>query len=231
MTMDRIEAAIGRVCQEIVSQLSPATEWQERTEQDVYREVVACILGSRVSFEVALAATDALAEDGLLRDFGDEKAYAKRVIGVLSQPLFRPEWPKCRRYRFPQARGQAIARTAAAFYADGGSVKDWLSGFHDALSARRHLVEKAKGVGPKQASMVLRNVGFSDELAILDSHLLRFMGMKGLLPGKASFVATLKGYEIAERKFLAYSSEMGWPTGILDQAVWIVMRVYLREAR
>ena len=98
MTLDRIEVAIGRVCQEMVSQLSPATRWPERTEQDLYREVVASILGSRVSFEVALAATDALAQEGLLHYFGDEEAYAQQVIGVLSRPLSRPEWPKCRRY-------------------------------------------------------------------------------------------------------------------------------------
>jgi len=231
MTLDKIEIAIDRLCQELVTHASVATELNEPEEADLYREVVACILGSRVPFEVSLAATEALAEEGLLRYFGNKEVYARRISEVLARPLHRPEWPRCRRYRFPKARGNAIANTAAEFYANGGSIMSWLASFREPLAARRHLVEKAKGIGPKQASMVLRNLGFTNELAILDSHLLRFMNMRGLHTGSESFVATLKGYELTEGKFLAYSKEMGWPTGILDQAIWIVMRVYLREAR
>jgi N-glycosylase/DNA lyase len=229
--MDRIEAAVVAVCHEICSQMSEVTDWLERTEREVYREVVASILGSQVSFEMALAATDAIEAEGLLNYTGDRKGYAKRVTQVLCQSLCRPEWERNRRYRFPKARGEAIASTAETFYKNSGSIKDFLECYHDPFSARRYIVGQAKGIGPKQASMVLRNIGYSDDLAILDTHLLRFMDLFGLREASSSSVSTLRSYEKAEKDFLAYSFKAGWPAGILDQAVWVVMRVYQREAQ
>jgi len=231
MTLDKIESAVSAICNEIHAKMSGGTGWFERTERDLYREVVACILGSQVSFEMALAATDALEAEGLLSYSGDREGYATCVAQVLLQPLCRPEWERNRRYRFPTARGNAIANTAATFYENGGSIKGFLGRYHDPFTARRQIVDKAKGIGPKQASMVLRNMGFSDELAILDTHLLRFMNMSGLRQTVPSSVSTLKNYEKTEKVFLEYSSETGWPTGILDQAIWIVMRVYQREVQ
>ena len=231
MTLDKIEAAVVAVCQEIFSQMSEITEWFERTEKDLYREVVACILGSQVSVEMALAAPDALEADGLLNYSGDREEYEKCVTQVLLQPLIWPEWQRSRRYRFPKARGEAIANTAATFYENGGSIKDFLDGFQSPFSARRHFVEHVRGIGPKQASMVLRNIGFSDDLAIIDTHLLQFMNMRGLRKNSSSSVSTLKSYEKTEKDFLAYSCKTGWPTGILDQAIWVVMRVYQREVQ
>lgn len=231
MTLTRIETAIRRVCREIFSRASATTEWVERTEKQVYREMVACILGSRVPFETALAATNAIAKEGLLQYCGDEDLYRQQVTDVLRRPMSRPEWSKPRRYRFPQARAESIASSAAAFYSNGGTLKEWFSRDADPFVVRRYLVENAKGIGPKQASMILRNIGFSNQLAILDSHLLRFMMMKEILPCKATAVSRLPGYETAEQGFKSYSDEMGWSMGILDQAVWVVMRVYLREAQ
>lgn len=231
MNINRIEAAIVAVCQEIHSQMSGVTNWTERSEAELYREVVACILGSQVSFEMAMAATDALEDDGLLNYSDDREDYKERVTQVLHQHLNRPEWQRSRRYRFPNARGESIANTAAIFYENGGSIKGFLERCDDPLMVRRLLVKNAKGIGPKQASMVLRNLGFSQELAILDSHLLRFMNMRGLRQASSPSVSTLKNYEKSEKDFLAYSSQTGWPAGILDQAIWVVMRVYQRETQ
>jgi N-glycosylase/DNA lyase len=178
---------------------------------------------------MALAATSRLARAGLLRFSGDESRYRLRVEEILSKPLSHPDWERCRRYRFPKTRSWALASTAAAFYVGGGSIKGWLGRFPDSRSARRGIVEKASGIGPKQASMILRNIHFCDELAILDSHLMCFMRLRGIADLEPNRISTLAGYEAAERRFLNYARRTGWAPAVLDQAIWVVMRVYARE--
>lgn len=226
MTFDRIEHTIECICEEISKRTSTTSDWMNRPEADIYREVVAAILGSRVSFEIAVAATEALAERDLLQYSGNCQEYTQRILEVLYTPLVHPDWNRPRRYRFPRTRASAVADTAAEFYSKGGSIRDCLLSCEDPLSARRLLIKKAKGIGPKQASMVLRNIGFTNELAILDSHLMKFLNMRG---SEVPPIVTLRGYEGAEKEFLTYSRDVGWPPGILDQAVWVVMRVYSRE--
>ena len=230
MMPERIEIAVNRICGELMSLQSEPCAWNERSEADLFRETVASILGSRVHFEMALAATDALAGEGLLEFCGNEGSYGGRVEAVLSRPLCHPNWSRGRRYRFPKCRARFLAKTATAIYANGGSFKGWLAELGDGRAARRYLVEKASGIGPKQASMILRNIGFCDHIAILDSHLMRFMHLRGLSDHAPRHVASLKRYEEVEARFLDYVERSGWPTPVLDQAIWIVMRVYLKGA-
>ena len=231
MMFSRIEGAISAVCNEIFSSQDSPVDWMERSEEELFREAIACILGSQVSYEMALAATDALEENGLLTYSGDEVSYAKSIAAVLSMPLYRPEWGGARRYRFPESKAKAISATAEYFYRDGNTFQKFLMETDCPISTRRLMVKNAKGIGPKQASMLLRNIGVSHEFAILDTHLLRFMGMIGLKAPKQNSLSSLAAYEKIEQNFMEYSDRSGWPIDILDQAIWIVMRVYQREVQ
>jgi len=83
------------------------------------------------------------------------------------------------------------------------------------------------GFGPKQTSMFLRNVSSSYSLAILDRHALRFMNMVGLVSEQEmSMSSTLPRYEAIEGRFGRYAVDIGYPTGYVDWAVWIVMRAF-----
>jgi N-glycosylase/DNA lyase len=86
------------------------------------------------------------------------------------------------------------------------------------------LMKHMPGIGPKQASLFLRNVGYAENLAILDVHVLRFMRYIGLLRAPEISVTTLRRYEVAEERLLAYSLGLGWPMATLDVAIWVVMR-------
>jgi N-glycosylase/DNA lyase len=83
----------------------------------------------------------------------------------------------------------------------------------------------ATGIGPKQASLFLRNTGFGGELAVLDVHVLRFMEYMGLCPKVPKTVSTLREYEALEQILLGYARGLGWGLQVLDQAIWISMRV------
>jgi len=89
---------------------------------------------------------------------------------------------------------------------------------------RQSLVTEISGVGPKQASMFLRNTGKSYDLAILDTHVLRFMDMQNLLSINQRNISTVTAYERTERVFVDYADRLGYPVGYLDWAIWATMR-------
>jgi len=84
------------------------------------------------------------------------------------------------------------------------------------------------GVGPKQASLFLRNVGKADDLAILDSHSVRFMHMVGLSASVAP-PRDMRDYEERENCLRAYVAGLAQPMARFDAALWIVMRAARSE--
>jgi len=93
------------------------------------------------------------------------------------------------------------------------------------------MVTNMDGVGPKQASMFLRNVAVSYDLAIVDRHVCRYMHLIGLVEGDLR-VATIREYEESEAKLRVYATTaMSCPLGVLDWAIWIVMRAASRIER
>jgi N-glycosylase/DNA lyase len=89
---------------------------------------------------------------------------------------------------------------------------------------RRQLVNDIPGLGPKQASMFLRNIGRTFELAILDTHVLSFMEMQKLIPRGKLGVATMRAYERIEECMIKYAKRLGYAPGYLDFAIWATMK-------
>ena len=234
MNTATIESAVRRICQEIYP---PSRQfwWFSASEAELLFELVACILGSQVPYEVALAAAEEIRNVGLLENPTRRYCillYEKAIYDILRQPLHNPSWaPTGRRYRFARIRANHISRTVWAIYSDGGSLQRRLGACKTAREARRSIVEVAGGIGPKQASLFLRNIGFTEELAIFDTHLLRFMSLFGLLDQDIRPISSLRNYENLENHLRDYAKSAGYSLGCVDQAIWIVMRVYLREAR
>ena len=234
MNTAAIESAVHRICQEIYPS-SRQSWWFSASEAELLFELVACILGSQVPYEVALAAVEEIRDVGLLENPTRRyciPAYEKAIYDILRQPLHNHGWALTgRRYRFARIRANHISRTVWAIYSDGGSLQGRLRACKTAREARRSIVEVGVGIGPKQASLFLRNIGFTEELAILDTHLLRFMSLFGLLDQVIRPISSLQKYETLENHLRYYAKSTGYSLGCVDQAIWIVMRVYLQEAR
>ena len=147
-------------------------------------------------------------------------SFEDEVHSVLSgdSPNFEDEW----RYRFPKTRAHQLAK-ARDIVVDT-SLTDRLSKSWTPRELRQYLVAEIPGFGPKQASMFLRNIGRSYELAILDTHVLRFLEIHSILPTAKVTLATIKQYENAEQIFTDYAREIGYPVGYLDWAIWATMR-------
>ena len=84
---------------------------------------------------------------------------------------------KKQRYRFPNTRAEYIIE-ARKFKSE---IKDIITGFDGEKDAREWLVKNIKGLGYKEASHFLRNVGYKN-IAILDRHILKVLHENKIIP-------------------------------------------------
>jgi N-glycosylase/DNA lyase len=85
-------------------------------------------------------------------------------------------------------------------------------------AAREWLVKNVKGIGFKEASHFLRNVGYKN-LAILDRHILNLMLENRLIKEKPVSLNKKKYLEI-EEKFRALAKKVGMSPAELDLYMW-----------
>ncbi|MEM4284118.1 MAG: hypothetical protein QXS96_06510 [Candidatus Caldarchaeum sp.] len=83
---------------------------------------------------------------------------------------------------------------------------------------RRFLVNDVLGMGMKEASHFLRNIGF-DGLAILDRHILRYMAANGII-NKIEYPYSYGRYLDYERKFVNHAEKIGLTPAELDLLIW-----------
>ena len=100
-----------------------------------------------------------------------------------------------------------------------GSLRATLAEFADAAAAREWLVENVKGLGYKEASHFLRNIGLGENLAILDRHILKNLALLGVIKEVPTSL-TKRIYLEIERKMIAFSKEANIPMGHLDLLLW-----------
>lgn len=224
-----LTGVIAAMCLEVEPIQRRARHAPLTRERELWRELVSCILGSRVPYNQALSATEHLTNLGLLEAAERGKVgapYERRLWRALARPMpnaMPGAEPLC--YRFPKLRANHISRTAASIYDDRSSLTAILRTSSAPQDVRARLVSLAVGIGPKQASLFLRNIGYSDDLAVLDVHVLRYMAVMGLRGKHDRSPARLAEYEHAECLFRAHSREIGYAVGCVDVAVWIVMRL------
>lgn len=98
------------------------------------------------------------------------------------------------------------------------NIKDIITGFTNESEAREWLVENIKGLGYKEASHLLRNVGYHN-LAILDRHILGVLNDHNLI-SEVPKSLTPKKYKEIEKIILDLSNEMKVLPSEIDLYLW-----------
>lgn len=116
--------------------------------------------------------------------------------------------------RFHNTKARRIADVHASF----ATIARAIHTTPDPGALRAWLVRHVRGLGWKEASHFLRNIGRRD-LAILDRHILRNLKRHGAL---AAIPPTLtpKRYADIERRFRRFAQETGIPMDELDLLFW-----------
>jgi len=230
-----VQSAIGHVCRSIEHLNKKESHWWHLREDSLWRELVACILGSRVSFETTHAAVERLARARLFskekRSSHFDKYEMEIEFVLLGRAAHLDVCQKERSYPFPRLRATQIRQSAENLYGRGSTLRRVLEEATDVRQARQRLVAEISGIGPKQASLFLRNIGYANELAVLDVHVLTYMTWVGLIPKSIRTVRTLAQYENLENVFLRHVYSTGHSAASFDQAVWVVVRLLRKEGR
>ncbi len=207
--------------------------WSSLTEDDLWQELIACVLGSRVRFEIAYSAVQRIEEMGLLsrsRRSSHFEQYEQDVMKALSgESLTQDSIEPPSRYPFFRIRANQIRRAAERLYGRCGSIREFLAAAGDVREARRRLASEVTGLGPKQASLFLRNSGYTAHVAVLDVHVLTYMSWVGLSDRPVKSVSTIRAYESLEDTLIEHSYEFGYRPDRFDLAVWIVVKVAKEE--
>lgn len=180
-----------------------------RSGETFAEEVVACLMGGYgLPAEVGWAAYERIRSEGFIADFCDD---VKALELRLAEPL-RVNG-RLVRYRFWRQKARYIAATLRY-------LKSAQLPFDDAVQLRNRLLV-VPGIGLKTASWIVRNWTSSDEVAILDIHVVRAGRLMGLF--SAADRAGTRYFEM-ERRFVSLAKGLTVRTSALDALIWASMR-------
>jgi N-glycosylase/DNA lyase len=103
-----------------------------------------------------------------------------------------------------------------------------LSAQTDSSSRREWLVKNVMGLGYKEATHFLRNVGLNGGLAILDRHILRNLKRYGVIRSVPKSLSRRK-YLSLERSFIRFSERIGISLDELDLVFWSMETGVIRK--
>ena len=218
----RFEHAVRSICPDIQARVTTPRR-DKIDDRSLWWELSCCILSSQVPYPVATAAADAIELAELLLA---KECDLDELVTALEEVLTHRVVVGGRsvRYRFPGSRARQLAAAYSTVHQRDASLSNLLASFSDASQTRRWLVYNVPGVGPKQASMFLRNVGITYSLAILDRHVLKYMSALGISDYTQPFVSGMSTYLRLEQTLRDHATRIGYEVGLLDWAIWIVMR-------
>ncbi|MFA5099572.1 MAG: N-glycosylase/DNA lyase [Candidatus Omnitrophota bacterium] len=186
----------------IADRLAHFKEVGKAGDRDIFGELCFCILTPQSKALVCDGIVQKLKSSGLLFDGNDGQ--------------IRPHVRYARFYR--NKTGYIVA--ARDRFRSGGKIriKEKIAGMPP-IAAREWLVNNVKGIGYKEASHFLRNIGLGEDLAILDVHILRNLKELGVIPGIPRSL-TRKRYLEIEEKLRGFARRCRIPAGHLDLLFW-----------
>lgn len=191
----------------IHSRLSEFEAAFQKSDAELFKELCFCIFAANTSARMGIKTVEFLG-----------KALLEDGVSGLQEKLHDGA---CR-YRFWRVRAKYIVHTRNYFHgACSFKIKSYIRSFPSVYDARNSFAEdkNIRGIGFKEASHFFRNIGFVDEFAILDKHVL--LSLKELKAvGRRQKAAGRKNYLFVEKKMKALSEKISIPMGALDLLLW-----------
>ena len=194
-----------KIASEIKARLGEFRQLIERCDDyAIYKELIFCLLTPQSKARVCWQAVCRLEEAGFLLRGGQEQIRSC-LIGV--------------RFKNNKARYILEARNRFVCPSSGPYMADFIKGFDNVLDLRKWLVRDVKGLGYKEASHFLRNIGLGRDLAILDRHILKNLCSFGVIDEVPSSLTVGRYLEI-EARMREFSDEIDIPMDELDLLLW-----------
>ena len=173
------------------------------SERQVFEELAFCIFTPGSKAVNGDRAVKTLKQKGLLYK-GSKEKIAKEIRGLV---------------RFHN--NKALYLTQARRYFKKGlkfNIKSFVLA-HNPFMVRERLAQEVKGIGYKEASHFLRNIGLGRDLAILDTHILKNLKQLNVITEIPVSMGEKK-YLCLESKMNKFSKYVNIPIDALDLLFW-----------
>jgi len=178
-------------------------KYKKGSEEDIFEELTFCLMTPQSKAKSCWATANDLRCKGLMLE-GDCDCLSKQM----------------NRVRFRNHKASYIIEARRTFTTNKKvHLKAKIDEFTDPIELRQWLVDTVKGLGFKEASHFLRNIGFGSELAILDRHILKNLKRFGAISEIPRNLSKKKYLEI-EKRMRKFSRDIGIPMDHLDLVFW-----------
>lgn len=175
---------------EIKKRLGEFKKLQEAGKKKLFAELCFCLCTPQSKAVNCNKAVRRLQASGALID-GCQREIARHLKGLV---------------RFHNNKAKYIVRAREKFFKNFALTREWL-------------VENIKGLGMKEASHFLRNIGLGSDLAIIDRHILTNLSKYGAINNIPKHISN-KQYLAIESDMRRFSKEVGIPLAELDLLFW-----------
>lgn len=183
----------------IEQRLSEFDQMKTADRYILFRELVFCILTANASAKMSINAINVLNRMIL---GASEKEIMVKLQGI---------------YRFPVVRAKYIVESREFLRKNWGlDLRVLFNSFEDKFALRDYLKENILGIGCKEASHFLRNVGFKG-FAILDKHVISMLNQMRCVVRKPK---SKKEYKEIEQKMIEFANRIDINLDHLDLLFW-----------
>lgn len=204
LTFEKIKQAYFERGAEIRRRIAEFEDiWKNGTDERLWEEMVYCFFTGGCSARMGLNSIEAVRPILLT---GNHEELMNALVG---------------KHRYPRARSGYIVASREFLQADCGMrLREKLSSFNDDLERRDWLVKekRIKGLGYKEASHFLRNIGLKG-YAILDKHILRSLAELKII-SEAKPPNTRQKYLTIEQEVKKLAVRLGIDFDELDLVLW-----------
>ncbi len=176
--------------------------WASANEYKLFQELAFCLLTPQSKAYNAWQAIENLSEENLLKE-GKQEEISEKLNTV----------------RFKNNKAKYILKARELFLEGELTIRAKVSEFNSVFEAREWLVKNVLGYGWKEASHFLRNIGFVEDITILDRHILKNLVNYKVIQEIPKSISG-KTYINIENKMKKFSKKIDIPVQYLDLIFW-----------
>ena len=193
----------------------------EDRPKEIWKHKIFCILSSQFNAERAALIAQAMVDK--IPFFDPEIS----TFSIEEQCFVFLRGPDAR-HRFPKSRAQQISSSRLPFLQVKDCYHAFIQSFMDEEEARSNIIDIYPGIGIKQASMFLRNIGAARNLSVIDVHILFYLSVchdwniSAMTPDR---------YRRAEQIMRKEADRRGVELNVFDTIVWAAARAMKKAER
>lgn len=190
----------------------------ESRPEEIWKQKVFCVLSSQVNSYRAASIVGNVVKS---ISFFDHSIPFPRIEEACFSVLSSPEIG----YRFPSVRARQISLCWFLFWQIKDDYHGYVRSFQTEEKARGEIAKTFPGLGFKQTSMFLRNIGACKSLSVIDVHILNYLKARH---NWRAHNLTQARYLEAEDILRKDADRYGVELNVFDTVLWASMRALKR---